>query len=110
LVVDKPTETPVTPYFDRDSTNMDYYLHLSSSYGHRIKTAENPDLSDESALRYEIDYKNVGTTDISWEEVERNVGGDIYYNKDGFDDAKRTYSNIKNTINYDYAKSGRLYG
>ena len=110
LVVDKPTETPVTPYFDRDSTNMDYYLHLAPSYGHRIKTAEDSNLSDETALRYEIDYKNVGTTDISWDEVERTVNGDIYYNKDGFNDAKRTYSNVENTINYDYAKSGRLYG
>lgn len=110
LVVDKPTETPVTPYFDRDSTNMDYYLHLSPSYGHRIKAAMDSKLSDETALRYEIDYKNVGTTDISWDEVERPVDGDIYYNKAGFDDAKRTYSNIQNTINYDYAKSGRLYG
>lgn len=110
LVVDKPTETPVTPYFDRDSTNMDYYLHLAPSYGHRIKKAANSSLSDETALRYEIDYNNVGTTDIHWKEVERTVDGDIYYNKDGFDDAKRTYSNVENTINYDYAKSGRLYG
>ena len=110
LVVDKPTETPVTPYFDRDSTNMDYYLHLAPSYGHRIKKAANSSLSDETALRYEIDYNNVGTTDIHWKEVERTVDGDIYYNKDGFDDAKRTYSDVINTINYDYTKSGRLYG
>jgi hypothetical protein len=89
---------------------MDYYLHLAPSYGHRIKTAKNSSLSDETALRYEIDYTNVGTTNINWNEVERTVDGDIYYNKDGFDDAKHTYSDVTNTINYDYAKSGRLYG
>lgn len=110
LVVDKPTETPVTPYFDRDSTNMDYYLHLAPSYGHRIKKADDSSRSDEKVLHYEIDYNNVGTTDINWEEVERTVNGDIYYNKKGFDDAKHTYSNVTNTINYDYTKSGRLYG
>ena len=28
LIVDKPTAFPTTPYFDRDTTNIDYYLHM----------------------------------------------------------------------------------
>jgi hypothetical protein len=27
LVLDPPSEAPIAPYFDRDTTNIDYYLH-----------------------------------------------------------------------------------
>ena len=110
LVVDKPTNVPVTPYFDRDSTNMDYYLHMAPSYGHRIKKIPTGGQSDEKADHYEIVYTNTGTTNINWREETKEVDGDIYYNKAGFDDTKRTYSDTENTINYEYAKSGRIYG
>lgn len=110
LVVDKPTNVPVTPYFDRDSTNMDYYLHMAPSYGHRIKKISAGGQSDEKADHYEIVYTNTGTTNVNWREETEEVDGDIYYNKAGFDDTKRTYSDTENTINYEYAKSGRIYG
>ena len=32
MVVDSPTAVPTTPYFDRDTTNIDYYLHMQSDY------------------------------------------------------------------------------
>jgi hypothetical protein len=37
MVVNPPNAIPVTPYFDRDTTNMDYYLHMQSDFGSRIK-------------------------------------------------------------------------
>jgi hypothetical protein len=37
MVVNAPTPTPTTPYFDRDTTNIDYYLHMQSDYGFQIK-------------------------------------------------------------------------
>jgi hypothetical protein len=46
MVVDKPTTVPVTPYFDRDTTNIDYYLHMQADYGAQIKEG-NPSYSDE---------------------------------------------------------------
>lgn len=113
LAVDKPSETPVAPYFDRDTTNVDYYLHIQPSYGMRIRSLIDGDsaghVSDETILRRSINWYADGQT---WDETQETVPGDIYYNKAGFDKAVRTFfntTNVKDGINYTRAKSGRKY-
>jgi hypothetical protein len=39
MVVDAPNGSPVPPYFDRDTTNIDYYLHMQGDFGSRVKKA-----------------------------------------------------------------------
>jgi hypothetical protein len=119
LTVDPPTETPVAPYFDRDSTTMDYYLHLSPAYGNRVRFLEDiPDndkdktitLSDEIIDRTDITFGYSDIGEATWKEVPKNgIPADIFYNKAGFEPGKRTFSDVTNTINYDKVASGRIY-
>ena len=119
LTVDPPTETPIAPYFDRDSTTMDYYLHLSPAYGHRVRFLNSiPDsdvektkiVADEKIDRTDIKYGYSSIGEATWEEVPQNdIPADIFYNKAGFEPGKRTFSDVTNTINYDKVASGRIY-
>lgn len=130
LVYDAPSNIPTAPYFDRDTTNVDYYLHAQASWGHGVrlfsktKNSDNQNLSDviNGVAGAESDEEILYTT-ISWhadingnqyyDRVPNNRGwADIYYNKKGFDPSKHSMASdtIKNTINYSYDKSGRLYG
>lgn len=136
LTIDKPTQTPGAPYFDRDTTNIDYYLHMQGDYGNRIKKLANSNMKSDEKISYTtgqwtvIDGVPVWTTN-----PPQQVDGDIYFNKAGFDPAQRTYSSGKvtytptndqgeaipgrsavtvnyeeNQINFDYGRSGRNYG
>lgn len=115
LVVDKPMPVPVTPYFDRDTSNIDYYLHMQSEYGMQIKEGVE-DYSDEQIIRrpvyWELDDSGKPTMK---EGAETPIHADIFFNKKGFDFAKKTYIDSEdayseNTINYSMAQSGKLYG
>ena len=117
MVVDKPTTVPVTPYFDRDTTNIDYYLHMQSDYGAQVKQG-NENYSDESIIRTPVYWApdDRGYPSIVWGQPEE-IDADIYYNKAGFEHDIRTYIEenadneyTQNTINYSMAQSGRLYG
>lgn len=113
LVLDAPTEAPIAPYFDRDSTNIDYYLHVQPQYGVRVakKAADIP--SDEVVTRKFITWdKAPDSGRYDWSEnTEEGVAADIYYNRAGFSHSERTHEDtVANTINYSYVKSGRVYG
>jgi hypothetical protein len=117
LIVDHPTETPVSPFFDRDSTTMDYYLHQSPSFGNRVKAVPvgEENRSDEEMIRNDITYTYTDEKNPTWSEKPVKHNADIYYNKAGFDKDLRTYipnedTRSKNTINYDRVESGKHYG
>lgn len=112
LVLDPPSEAPIAPYFDRDTTNINYYLHQQPHYGMRIGEAEDEDLSDEDIRRKKINWKVDYATGMQvWEESNQVVAGDIFYNKPGFDYVTRVENTkVRDEINYDYVESGRVYG
>lgn len=113
LVLDAPTEAPIAPYFDRDSTNIDYYLHVQPQYGVRVAKKVEDVPSDEVVTRKFITWdKAPDSGRYDWtENTEEGVAADIYYNRAGFSHSERTHEDtITNTINYNYVKSGRVYG
>ena len=133
LVVDQPQEVPITPYFDRDTTNIDYYLHMQSNFGTRIGKITEGMHSDEQAPHTVVNW-TVDQKGPSYKEVtQENADVDIYYNNAGFDHTKHNFSEdkvevqhshdnqekydkkefidySKNAIGYRMTKSGRLYG
>lgn len=140
LVIEEPNPTPMTPYFDRDTTNIDYYLHTQGEYGTRVKRINNSKMrSDESIVFESGRWVDQGGYSVWQENEPQTVNGDIYYNNAGFDPEVRTYSQgtvtyellndqgerildennrpktatvdySKNQIGYDYGRSGRYYG
>lgn len=140
LVIEKPNPSPMTPYFDRDTTNIDYYLHTQGEYGTRVKRInDNKMRSDENIIFKSGQWVNQGGYSVWQENAPQDVKGDIYYNDAGFDPEVRTYSEgsvtyhlindqgeyildennrpktatvdySKNQIGYDYGRSGRYYG
>ena len=102
LVINKPNPSPSTPYFDRDTTNIDYYLHMQGEYGTRVKKLPkqedmvNPDhvmRSDENIVYNSGKWVTDETGYSIWQENDPEiVPGDIYYNNAGFDPAIRTFS------------------
>lgn len=139
MVVNQPNTIPVTPYFDRDTTNIDYYLHMQSDFGNRIKKAQDNIKSDEVADRIIATWSMDSSGYQYYNESVETVPADIYYNDAGFDPELRTYMQdkvtyplrddkgnqiksstgaylqktidySKNSIGYDMGQSGRLYG
>lgn len=119
MIVDKPTSVPTTPYFDRDTTNIDYYLHMQSNYGMHIRPKNNgvdpTEFSDEKVQNVPV-YWKVDNNGYQYPETGNpvEVDADIFYNNKGFDHAVRTFIEKegydKNVINYSMAQSGRKYG
>lgn len=115
MVVDSPTAVPTTPYFDRDTTNIDYYLHMQSDYGMQIKEQMDNAYSDETVQRVPV-FWEVDETGYQYPSkgTPTNVAADIYYNKAGFRHDIRTLmddaGHNQDTINYSMAQSGRKYG
>ena len=131
LVFDAPSNAPTAPYFDRDSTNVDYYLHAQAEWGHGIrlfsKTIDaNGDAvpnrindvgynaqSDERIQYITTQWRSDYNGNQYFDRITTNEGdADIYYNKLGFNKNNHVMSHpgIIDTINYNYDKSGRLYG
>lgn len=133
MVVNPPNAIPVTPYFDRDTTNIDYYLHMQSDYGNRIKKAESNIKSDEEVTRNLAQWVEDSQGYQSYIPKTETVAADIYYNNAGFDHKTRTFMDqnavsctmtndkgealhtklidyTKNQIGYEMNQSGRLYG
>jgi len=133
MVVNEPNAIPVTPYFDRDTTNIDYYLHMQSDFGNRVKKAHPGVKSDEQATRIMTKWVNDSSGYQIGEAYPETVDADIYYNNDGFDSEIRhlmDQTNVpyawmddndqllenkvidytKNAIGYEMGQSGRLYG
>lgn len=135
MVVDAPNGSPVPPYFDRDTTNIDYYLHMQGDFGSRVKKAQDGIKSDEVAVRKTLDWQVDNSGYQYYIEREETVDADIYYNQAGFDEKKRTFMTdqvtytprddkgntipgaptltidySQNAIGYDMGRSKRLYG
>lgn len=125
LMNEAPTEALTTPWFDKLSTDLDYYLRMQAPYGFRIKRAWDPDdttkiypaqntvqsnkflPSDETFSPDTFAYNK----NQIWEKTgqEANAPADIYYNKAGFDAKVETLSDMPNSINYELTASGRRY-
>ena len=82
LAVDAPSEEPMTPHFDEDSTSIYYRLHVQPNWGFRIK-------NDNS------EYSTNGKA--------------IYFNNKGFDKSAKSHVNKTNEITLTKAQSGALY-
>ena len=113
LLVEPPAENANAPYFDRDSTNVDYYLHVTPTLKNEIGIVGQNGLSDEKINQYE-DIWNYPTGNQHKEEhaaqLQTNQPGNIYYNAAGFDVAKRTFNTtVQDSINYELTESGRHY-
>ena len=113
LLVDPPSEASHVPYFDLDSTNIDYYLHLSGNYKDTLKKAPNQ-YSDESIDR-RVDtwsYNAYTNAESYTSSTEVNAPADIFYNKAGFELAERSFVKkevMTDSINFSKTKSGRRY-
>lgn len=105
ITVDKPTAIPKGPYFDEDSTNIYYDLHLQPSWGFRIK----------EAVAGGSDKSDVEVKSYTWNEAEekieeKNINGAIYFNKAGFNRSKASFiEEPEDFIKALPSKSGRLY-
>lgn len=142
LIADQPGDKPTAPYFDKDSSNVNYLLHVQSAWQSSIRSADpnhkrktnNGEVEPKD--KFALSDENVSLTHIFWTHdanlnqqftasQEYNIPGDIYYNKAGFQKETRHYydnmydtentddpqnGTMKNTINYDLNRSGRLYG
>ena len=105
LVSQAPNTVPLTPYFDRDTTNIDYYLHMQSDFGTRLKPIQKLKdkgfeiRSDETAnyITVEKNVDNSGYTTFTPKVIE-NESADIYYNNAGFDVNQHNYS--EGTVTY----------
>jgi hypothetical protein len=110
LLLDPPEEARQTPYFDEDSTNVQYYLHMGPDYRNQIAVVPSDEPSDETITQGGINWSYSNNTEIATTVQPSQKRGDIYYNKAGFDPATRTHEEtIKDSINYDLVASGRRY-
>ena len=98
MVVSEPNTVPTTPYFDRDTTNIDYYLHMQSDYGTRLKplpqqTVDGQTMRSDENFVYKSSNWVVDKNGYSG-QVPVNIASkaDIYYNNAGFDPTTHNYS------------------
>lgn len=111
VLVDPPSEETHVPYFDKDSTNLAYYLHLSGNYHDTVKQATSTDVSDEQVTRLKNTWNyNTATGAESYTSSDEVINADIFYNKAGFDSDTRTYvDDVADAINFTKTASGRRY-
>lgn len=139
LITDAPSDSPTAPYFDLDTTTVDYYLHAQADWGQSVRLVNQEHLFDGSDAKDVIDIsdEDIVYSHVSWSGDPNGVqsftrvnnaqgAGDIFYNKTGFDPEQRTYvtgdqdeaqehitniyhKDLTNTINYDMNYSGRKY-
>lgn len=98
MIVSEPNTVPTTPYFDRDTTNIDYYLHMQSDYGTRLKplpqqTVDGQTMRSDENFVYKSSNWVVDKNGYSG-QVPVNIASkaDIYYNNAGFDPTTHNYS------------------
>lgn len=107
LTVDAPTQTPVNPHFDQNSTNVYYKLHMQPQWGFRVKEGTSGK-SDVTVAHETANYNPAtGILDIT----TKNVPGNIYFNSAGFNVSKSTHNTTEmDTINVlPSGSSGTLY-
>ena len=110
VLVDPPQEKAHSPYWDHESTNLDYYLHLAGDYHDTIKKAASKDVSDEtvSRLKPQWTYDTIKGTE-EYVGSSETVDADIFYNKAGFDSDTRKYVEMDDAINFTKTSGGRRY-
>lgn len=108
ISVDAPTEIPQSPHFDESNTNIFYTVHLQPQWGIQIKEAEHSGSSD---VRLNRTYRTYDENNIIQNErTESNVPMNIYYNAAGFDVAKKTVSNLNDSVRLENTGiSGKYY-
>lgn len=107
VAADAPTQRPLVPHFDTQSTDVYYKLHWQPTWGFRIKeessqreiNSNNKEFqssidinnypSDEEAYHYTYSFDP--NTGINKPNTEEKYNAAIFYNKAGFDKAYRTY-------------------
>ena len=110
IIADTPKDYQIAPYFDRDSSNVDYYMHVQTGFSNHIKECKVEGQSDERATFKRIiwDYSTAGETA---NEKDEDIDADIFYNKAGFNrDKHAEFTAFKDGINYTMSESGRKYG
>ena len=94
LTVVQPTTNPIPPHFGSNSTDLYYDLHVQPQWGLRVAEAGENDLSDGGTTWFASDYHpSDNTIDIQETDIEKAA---IYFNKAGFDPAKRTHIDNSN--------------
>ena len=107
VAADAPTQRPLVPHFDTQSTDVYYKLHWQPTWGFRIKeespqseiNSKNKEFqssidtnnypSDEEAYHYTYSFDP--NTGINKPNTEEKYNAAIFYNKAGFDKAYHTY-------------------
>ena len=84
-----PSDNPVVPYLDALSTDSYYRIHVPTGWGFRFKEAGQSDKSDQNVIQPYYTFTNNEITGTQ----NREIRADIYFNKDGFNRATRTYDN-----------------
>lgn len=113
---DAPSDSPIQPHFDIDSTNVYYNLHMPTSWGVRIKES-NDGYSDEKITWNEMKLniplmENSNYPDIhriTIKQLESTKDGAIYYNKAGFNKNYKSHVYLDDRITLDNAYSGNIY-
>ena len=115
ISVDAPTEIPQSPHFDENNTNIFYTIHLQPQWGMQVKEAK-PDAEVESETFSDITqpkrtYNTYNESNVIIDtEVKTDVPLNIYYNADGFNSQKKSFSNLTDNITLDATgKSGKYY-
>ena len=111
LISDPPSMVPYGPYFDNNSTNLTYNMHVMSPWGIDINTLENIGSikSDVDITKKIVTVNDDGTITI---DTRNNIPADIYFNKKGFDKTEKHFidnDTMANEINYEFHKSGKTY-
>ena len=120
---DAPTQRPLVPHFDTQSTDVYYKLHWQPAWGFRVKEAnritetaadgttyqsstDTADyLSDEIAVHQTYTFNpSTGLTDAN---EPTSYDAAIYYNKAGFDKKKRTYHEGKHEDSINIKPTGQ---
>lgn len=106
ISVDAPTETPIKPHYDTDSTNVYYKTHIQPSWGMRLKGASNEHYTTDAYI-YPSDVNGSFIIDST---VKNNVTEKIGWklNSDGVMEKYVTKVDLNNPVLDDEEKAAPL--
>ena len=113
MVVDPPETLVAAPYLDRETTNMDYYLHIQAHWADKLRYES--EHSDFTAPQRDITWSPAANTQRPVNQTfyvspEADKELDIYFNKAGLNKARRSYvTGVNDGIGFVMTKSGRVY-
>lgn len=115
LIIDPPSGSPYGPYFDRNTTDLDYHMHFMGPFGVRMNVL-NSNIQNENGLVVSDSYaSNIYTrydeTTYTYDTYTvENETADIYFNKAGFNAKRSVHDDITaNNISYILAQSDQKY-